>query len=105
MFILVTIGTGQLTMFRRIGVEKLHRLTMTRRAVAGRNVLWVCDDRGHVNRVARNAGLIIHFLRVFNMAIHATGDLAVLQMTLITGQLCVHARMLFQFISLDLMTG
>jgi hypothetical protein len=105
MFVPVTKSTTKFMVFGRIVCQQGQSLLMTRPAIMGRGFLSIGDDQGHMDRMARQAGLKIHVLRVLFVAIHAAWNLPMGCVALVASHICVGAGVFFDLNTLLLVAG
>ena len=78
---------------------------MTRPAIMGRGLLSIGNHQGHVDRMARHAGLKIHILGVLFVAIHAAWNLPMGCVALVASHIGVGAGVFFDLNTLFLVAG
>lgn len=103
-FVLVAKDTGKIMVLGRILCQQVHCLLMTGPAIRRWGVLGIGNYQRHMNRMARHAGLKIHILGVFFVALRTVRNLPVCCVALVTGQIRVGARVLFDLVTLLLVT-
>ena len=103
--VLVASHTAHVVMFGRRLQQQVVGLTVTGPTPLVGRLLTVCDDQGHVGRMARHTRLKIHVWGVFFVAIHAAGDLPMDRVALVASQICVGARVFFDLKALLLVAG
>jgi hypothetical protein len=103
--VLMTSHTTHVVMFRRRLQQQVIGLSVTGPTPLVGRLLTVCDDQGHVGRMARHTRLKIHVLSVFFVAIHAAWNLLMGRVTLVASHISVGARVFFDLKALLLVAG
>ena len=103
--ILMASHTAHVVMFGRGLGKQVIGLTVTGPAPLVGRLLAICDDQGHVHRMARHTRLEIHVLSVFFVAIHTAGNLLMGRVALVASQICVGAGVFFDLNTLLLVAG
>jgi hypothetical protein len=104
-FVLMAKYATQIVMLALTVSKKRHGILMTGPAIMRRGVLRIGNHQRHVGRVARHAGLEIHVLGVFFVAIHAAWNLAMGRVALVAGQIRMGAGVRFHLVTLLRVTG
>ena len=104
MFIPVTIRAGKIVVLGRILFKLVVRLLVASPAVTGRDILGVGNLRGHVDRMTRYAGLKLHVWCVLFVTFHTIRNLPVDGVTLVASYIRVSTPILFDLITLLLVT-
>lgn len=105
MFVWVALRAGNLVMLKLTLVKEVNGLLMTGPAVMSGGVLGISDHRGHVDRMAGQAGLKFHVLCMLFVAIHAVWNQPVGCVTFVAGHVRVGTWRLLYLVTLLLVTG
>ncbi len=104
MFIPMTIRAGKIMVLGHIFFQQVERLLVTSPAVTGRDILGVGNLRGHVDRMTRYASLKLHVWCVLFVTFHTIRNLPVDGVTLVASYIRVSTPILFDLITLLLVT-
>ena len=104
-FVLMASHTAHVVVFGRGLGQQVVGVTVTGRAPLVGRLLTVCDDQGHVHRMARHTGLKIHVLGVFFVTIHAAGNLPMGCVAIVASHICMGAGVFFDLNTLLLVAG
>jgi hypothetical protein len=104
MLIPMAISAGKIVVFGRICLKQAPGFLMTCRAVTRWGLANVSNFKGHMNRVAGEAGLELHVLCVLFVTHHTLRDLSVCCMALAASHIRMSTGVVFYLFTLLLVT-